>query len=73
MLSVQETEVAIAFLKDEFAKVWRLGPFTGCEAQDVSVDLRDMSFAATSPRGAVFLGELAAVGFFGADAQTLLS
>jgi len=53
--------------------------FTPVGPDDVEIDASlsghnlTFSYAAKSPRGAVFLGELASVGFFGAEAQQLLS
>lgn len=57
----------------------RLAPFSRCDAADVSLDASGedsevtVRFRAETPQGALFLGELASVGFFGDEAQQALS
>lgn len=56
----------------------RADVFSRTEPGDWSVTVGEgiapeISFQALTPRGAVFLGELASVGFFGADTQASLS
>ena len=55
------------------------GPFSPVYPGDLDVEAHldgpslTFRYAASTPRGALFLGELAAVGFFGADAQQMLA
>jgi hypothetical protein len=75
---------AYKFLRDDVGRELDLSGFTACGLDDLdirAVNERDRAGAVTShlewealsPRGAVFLGELASVGFFGAEAQQLLA
>ncbi len=74
-----EVDLAREALRFQLAEVSHLGPFTKCGPEDASItpsfEAGELMFTyeALSPRGAVFLGELASVGFFGAEARELLS
>lgn len=75
---------AYEFLRDDVGRVLDLSRFTACDRDDLdirAVNERDavgqvtsrLEWEALSPRGAIFLGELASVGFFGPEVQQLLS
>lgn len=60
----------------------RVSTFSRCDEQDIQIvvdgelkatDVCRASFKALTPQGAVFLGELAAAGFFGAETQQELA
>lgn len=76
-----EVDLAREALRFQLAEVSHLGPFTKCGPEDASITPSfdaaagelTYSYEALSPRGALFLGELASVGFFGVEAQQLLT
>jgi hypothetical protein len=74
-------DLVAEMLAGELRSLADAGPFTRCGHEDLRIDAEFensggeliYSYEALSPRGAQLLGELASVGFFGAEAQELLA
>lgn len=78
LLSLDVGTVARCVLEEALHKALDDGTFTEHSGEvkiEASFQAGELtySYEALSPRGALFLGELASVGFFGVEAQQLLT
>lgn len=81
-LSLQVGTITRVLFDESLSEVpWARSALKALEPGDIDVKAEKVpsqpevryTWEALSPRGAVFLGELASVGFFGAEAQQLLA